>query len=179
MFTGYVNFKIKPEYSSETELVALVNDFRQQVRAGEIDYDDYNQFLRTYGQSYLDIETPKFGHNIAYMFQYQLGYMYWRYFMWNFVGRQNDVQGKYDAFNGNWISGIKFIDEMHLGMSQENLPSDVKNNKARNTYYFIPFLLGLLECSFCYISIKNVLGDVGFLPVYRNCHSGLHQCATI
>ncbi len=148
MFTGYVNFKIKPEYSSETELVALVNDFRQQVRAGEIDYDDYNQFLRTYGQSYLDIETPKFGHNIAYMFQYQLGYMYWRYFMWNFVGRQNDVQGKYDAFNGNWISGIKFIDEMHLGMSQENLPSDVKNNKARNTYYFIPFLLGLFGMFF-------------------------------
>lgn len=148
MFTGYVNFKIKPEYSSETELVTLVNNFRQQVRAGEIDYDDYNQFLRTYGQSYLDIETPKFGHNIAYMFQYQLGYMYWRYFMWNFVGRQNDVQGKYDAFNGNWISGIKFIDEMHLGMSQDNLPSDVKNNKARNTYYFLPFLLGLFGMFF-------------------------------
>ena len=148
MFTGYVNFKIKPEYSSETELVALVNDFRQKVRAGEIDYDDYNQFLRTYGQSYLDIETPQFGDNIAYMFQYQLGYMYWRYFMWNFVGRQNDVQGKYDAFNGNWISGIKFIDEMHLGMSQDNLPGDVKNNKARNTYYFLPFLLGLIGMFF-------------------------------
>ncbi|MFO7721413.1 MAG: hypothetical protein R6W85_13380, partial [Gillisia sp.] len=71
------------------------------------------------------------------------GYMYWRYFMWNFVGRQNDVQGQYSDLNGNWLSGIKFIDEMRLG-SQDNLPSDVKNNKARNTYYFLPLILGLI-----------------------------------
>jgi hypothetical protein len=70
--------------------------------------------------------------------------MYWRYFMWNFTGRQNDVQGKYDDFNGNWISGIDFIDEIHLGMSQDNLPTDVLENKARNTYYFLPLLLGLV-----------------------------------
>jgi hypothetical protein len=148
MFTGYVDFRIKPEYRSEPELVALVNDFRTRIRNGEIDYEDYNTFLRTYGQSYLDVDTPSFASNIAYMIQYQLGYMYWRYFMWNFTGRQNDIQGKLDDFNGNWISGINFIDEWHLGMSQENLPSDVKNNKGRNTYYFLPFLLGLLGMLF-------------------------------
>jgi hypothetical protein len=148
MYTGYVDFRIKAEYRSEPELAALVNDFRSRVRAGEIDYDDYNQFLRTYGQSYLDVDTPSFASNIAYMIQYQLGYMYWRYFMWNFTGRQNDIQGKLDNFNGNWISGINLIDEWHLEMSQENLPSDVKNNKGRNTYYFLPFLLGLLGMLF-------------------------------
>lgn len=63
--------------------------------------------------------------------------------MWNFVGKQNDIQGRYDYLDGNWLSGIKFIDELHLG-SQENLPTDVLNNKGRNVYYFIPFILGLI-----------------------------------
>jgi hypothetical protein len=63
--------------------------------------------------------------------------------MWNFVGRQNDIQGRYDSQDGNWMSGIKFMDELHLG-SQDNLPADVLKNKGRNTYYFLPFLLGLI-----------------------------------
>jgi tetratricopeptide (TPR) repeat protein len=100
--------------------------------------------LRRYAQQYFIVEKPSFGDNLAYMLQYQFGYMYWRYFMWNFAGRQNDVQGKYDDFNGNWISGIPFIDEWHLGMSQDNLPTDVLDNKARNTYYLLPLLLGLV-----------------------------------
>src|SRR5690606_32064232 len=79
--------------------------------------------------------------NLKFMFRYQFGYMYWRYFMWNFAGRQNDVQGQMDN-NGNWISGIKAIDEKFIG-SQDNLPSDALNNKARNTYFFLPLLLGL------------------------------------
>jgi hypothetical protein len=62
---------------------------------------------------------------------------------WNFVGRQNDIQGKYDYLDGNWLSGITFIDELHLG-SQDNLPSDVLNNKGRNVYFFLPFILGLI-----------------------------------
>lgn len=63
--------------------------------------------------------------------------------MWNFTGRQNDIQGKYDNLDGNWLSGITFIDEMHLG-SQENLPADVLNNKGRNVYFFLPLILGLI-----------------------------------
>jgi hypothetical protein len=67
--------------------------------------------------------------------------------MWNYTGRQNDIQGKYDNLDGNWLSGIPFIDELHLG-SQENLPSDVINNKGRNVYYFLPFILGLIGLIF-------------------------------
>ncbi len=86
---------------------------------------------------------PTFLENIKFMIDYQFGYMYGRYFMWNFVGRQNDIQGHLDIENGNWISGIKPIDEIRLG-SQEMLPDDVKNNKGRNTYFFLPLILGLI-----------------------------------
>jgi hypothetical protein len=101
------------------------------------------------------------------MIEYQFGYMYWRYFMWNFTGRQDDVQGKMDDLHGNWLSGIKFIDELRLG-SQDNLPSDVKNNKARNTYFFLPFLLGLLGLVFQFTKDKKeFLGTLGIFPIYR------------
>ncbi|WP_299056936.1 DUF2723 domain-containing protein [uncultured Polaribacter sp.] len=86
---------------------------------------------------------PTFAENITFMMSYQFGYMYGRYFMWNFVGRQNDIQGNLDVFNGNWISGINFIDEARLG-SQKELPSQVLENKGRNTYYFLPLILGLI-----------------------------------
>ncbi|MBT8325943.1 MAG: DUF2723 domain-containing protein [Winogradskyella sp.] len=155
MFTGLIDFKLKPEYRSQKELVAIVSDFRARLTQGQIDYEDYDQFLRTYGQSYLDVEKPSFLDNIMYMVQYQLGYMYWRYFMWNFAGRQNDIQGRYDQFNGNWISGIKFIDEWHIGLPQYNLPSDVRHNKARNTYYFLPLILGLIGLFFLYHKDKK------------------------
>ncbi len=147
-FTGLLDFKIKPEYQMENEVRALVNDFRKRVAEGRIDYEGYHNFLKQYGQQFLDIEKPSLGKNISYMLEYQLGYMYWRYFMWNFVGKQDDIQGKFDDLHGNWISGIKFIDELHLGMSQDNLPSDVLNNKGRNTYYFLPFILGLIGFMF-------------------------------
>ena len=86
---------------------------------------------------------PTFGENLSFMISYQFGYMYGRYFMWNFTGRQNDVQGNLDMYNGNWISGIDFIDEMRLG-SQQQLPSDVLENKGRIRYYFLPLILGLI-----------------------------------
>ena len=90
---------------------------------------------------------PTFAENIKFMVSYQFGYMYGRYFMWNFVGRQNDIQGRLDIFNGNWLSGIDFIDEARLG-SQETLPWQVLLNKGRNTYYFLPLLLGLIGLFF-------------------------------
>lgn len=108
--------------------------------------EDYHKFLSQFSE-YLDVQKPTFAENIAYLLEYQIGYMYWRYFMWNFTGRQDDIQGKYNDLHGNWLSGIKLIDEWHLG-SQEDLPSDVKNNKARNTYYFLPLLLGLIGLVF-------------------------------
>ncbi|WP_412987873.1 DUF2723 domain-containing protein [Pontimicrobium sp. IMCC45349] len=154
LYSGYLDFNIKSDYRMQNELRGIVADFRKRVSEGLIDYEDYHSFLKTYGQ-YLDIEKPTLGQNIAYLLEYQLGYMYWRYFMWNFTGRQDDIQGKYDM-HGNWISGIKFIDEMHLGFSQDELPSDVLNNKARNTYYFLPLILGLIGLFFLFNKDKKM-----------------------
>ncbi|AUS04879.1 DUF2723 domain-containing protein [Pseudotamlana carrageenivorans] len=154
MFTGFLKFKLKPEYQMENELRASVANFQKDVAMGNVDYEDYNNFLKRF-KDYIDIEKPSLFSNISYLFEYQLGYMYWRYFMWNFTGRQDDIQGRYDN-HGNWISGINFIDEWHLGLPQENLPSDVKNNKARNTYYFLPLLLGLLGFFFLFNKDKKI-----------------------
>lgn len=96
---------------------------------------------------------PSFGENIWFMVQYQFGYMYGRYFMWNFVGRQNDIQGNLDN-NGNWLSGIDAIDEIRLG-SQKNLPSEILDNKGRNTYYFLPLILGLIGVFYHFRTDKN------------------------
>lgn len=88
-------------------------------------------------------QKPTFGENLLFFFRYQLGHMYFRYFMWNFVGRQNDTQSHGSYINGNWISGVNFIDSIRLG-DQSSLPDRYKNNKAHNFYYFLPLLLGLL-----------------------------------
>ena len=137
-----LEFQINPEYSNEDELVQLVTEFRKGFASGEIDLKGYDKFLNTYGE-YLIVEKPSFATNMKFMFQYQFGYMYGRYLLWNFVGRQNDNQGKYDDMNGNWITGIGFIDELLVG-SQKDLTSDMKNNKGRNVYFGLPFILALL-----------------------------------
>ena len=152
-YTGYLDFKIKPRYASESELIDFIKDFEEKINSNEIDYEDFHNFLRQYGQ-FLDIEKPSFISNLYYLFDYQIGYMYWRYFMWNFSGRQDDIQGKMDM-HGNWISGINFVDEWTLGVSQKNLPKDVLNNKARNTYFLLPLILGLIGLYFLYNTNKE------------------------
>ena len=141
-FGNPLEFQINPEYSNEDELIQIVTEFRKGFASGEIDLKGYDKFLTTYGE-YLIIEKPSFASNMKFMFQYQFGYMYGRYLLWNFVGRQNDNQGKYDDMNGNWITGIAFIDELLVG-SQKNLTSDMQNNKGRNIYFGLPFILALL-----------------------------------
>lgn len=86
---------------------------------------------------------PTFAQNLKFFWNYQMIHMYWRYFMWNFVGRQNDLQGHGGITKGNWISGIKGIDEMRLG-PQGELSEGMKANKARNTFYFLPLILGII-----------------------------------
>ena len=152
-YTGYLDFKIKPRYASESELIDFIKDFEEKINSNEIDYEDFHNFLRQYGQ-FLNIEKPSFISNLYYLFDYQIGYMYWRYFMWNFSGRQDDIQGKMDM-HGNWISGINFVDEWTLGVSQKNLPKDVLNNKARNTYFLLPLILGLIGLYFLYNTNKE------------------------
>ena len=154
MYSGFLEFTIKSEYQMQNDLRAVVNDFKDAVAKGDVDYEDYTGFLKKYSR-YIDIQKPSLLKNIYYLFDYQLGYMYWRYFMWNFTGRQDDIQGKFDL-HGNWISGINVIDEYVLGISQDNLPSDVLNNKARNTYYFLPLLLGLIGLFFLFNRDKKL-----------------------
>ncbi len=92
---------------------------------------------------------PTMGANLHYFFDYQMNWMYWRYFMWNFVGRQNQVHSPNpgDIFHGNWESGVKFIDEFRLG-DQSDAPSSLAQDKGKNHYFFLPLLLGLLGLFF-------------------------------
>ena len=87
------------------------------------------------------IRRPTFIENLRFMVSYQFGYMYFRYFMWNFSGRQNDTQGTGGSVNGNWITGIKLLDEPRIGTS--DMPDHIKNDPSRNRYYLLPFLLGV------------------------------------
>ncbi len=93
------------------------------------------------------IYKPTFGENLKFFLTYQVGYMYFRYFMWNFSGRENDTQGTGGILNGQWISGIKVIDALFLG-NQDKLPDSMKNNPSRNAYYMLPLLLGLIGLFF-------------------------------
>lgn len=90
-----------------------------------------------------NITVPTQWENLKFFFAYQLNFMYWRYFMWNFVGRQNDIQSHGEIEHGNWITGISFIDTILVG-DQESLPDELKNNKGRNVYYGLPLLLGII-----------------------------------
>jgi hypothetical protein len=96
------------------------------------------------------LQKPTFGENLRFFFRYQVGFMYLRYFMWNFAGRQNDLQGYGEVYKGNWYSGIKFIDEARLG-PQDRLPSFMKDNPARNRYFMLPLILGLTGLGFHYL----------------------------
>ena len=147
-FTDGLEFTIKREYLGESRLIDIVKDFNQDIRSGSVGVEDLDDFLKDFGP-FLDIQKPTFIQNIAYMFEYQFGYMYWRYFMWNFSGRQDDKQGEYTDLHGNWLTGINFIDDARLG-PQEFIASDSKNNKARNTYFMLPLILGIIGILFHY-----------------------------
>ena len=144
-YYGPLEFRIKSEYLGSEELKTTVGQFKNGLAKGEIDEAGYISFLREF-RDYIEVLPPSILDNIRYMIDFQFNYMYWRYFMWNFSGKQDDIQGRYDN-HGNWLSGFSFIDNPRLG-PQENLPSDIKNNKGRNTYYLLPFFLGLIGIIF-------------------------------
>lgn len=99
-------------------------------------------------------ETPGFAQNLQFFTTYQLGFMYWRYFLWNFAGRQNDFQGQGGIEDGNWISGIKAIDAKRLG-SQSELPESVLTNEGHNVYYGLPLILGIAGLIWLYRKNKQ------------------------
>jgi hypothetical protein len=89
------------------------------------------------------IKVPSMTENIKFFWSYQVNFMYWRYFMWNFAGRQNDIQGHGELEHGNWITGISFLDNLRLG-DQSKLPTELRENKGRNVFYCLPLVLGIL-----------------------------------
>jgi len=103
------------------------------------------------------VYKPTFAENLRFFFTYQIGHMYLRYFFWNFVGRQNDIQGHGEITQGNWLSGINFIDQMRLG-PQTDLPHAMATNKAQNKYYFLPLILGLI--GLYYHAKKNIKDSI-------------------
>ena len=105
------------------------------IKGKKIRYDYCGQTKTEY--------CPTFLENLKFFFSYQVNFMYWRYFMWNFSGRQNDLQSYGDLTKGNWITGIPFIDNAMLG-DQSKLPTELRENKGHNVYYMLPLILGLL-----------------------------------
>jgi hypothetical protein len=150
---GYnkVNGKYVPYYHPEYKYSKEFTTLFPRMYSTEPEHEDvYKYWGRIKGRRYTystgsgkeTIICPTFGENLRFFFRYQVGFMYLRYFMWNFAGRQNDMQGTGNDIYGNWLSGIGFIDEARLGRS-DSLPDDLKNNPGTNKYYFIPLLIGL------------------------------------
>ncbi|MFN8290996.1 MAG: DUF2723 domain-containing protein [Chitinophagaceae bacterium] len=134
----------KPRYRSEDmQLFPRIWDSSNDQYHAET-YADWLNLRDPQTGNYI---APSYADNIQWFFEYQNSLMYWRYFMWNFAGKQNDVQGLGNIRDGNWISGISFIDNKRLG-DQSKLPESIINNKAHNKLYMLPFLLGVLGCVF-------------------------------
>ncbi|MEM6771580.1 MAG: DUF2723 domain-containing protein, partial [Bacteroidota bacterium] len=125
----------------------------------------YKQWMGLDPNAQLPRGRPNMADNVKFFVNYQLGWMYWRYFMWNFSGRQNGEQGYYSWDNsaGNWISGIKPLDEMRLGNLDE-LPEKDKNDPARNTYFLLPFIFGLI--GLFWHSRKSPNAFIGLLTLF-------------
>ena len=116
----------------------------------------------------VQVKTPTMLENIRFFLSYQVNFMYWRYFMWNFAGRQNDIQGNGEWEHGNWLTGIPFLDNLRLG-DQRKLPSDLRENKGHNVFYCLPLLLGLLGLFwqlFCNTKENNYEGEKQFGIVF-------------
>ncbi len=171
---------LNPEYNvvnRETKEIAKTFPSSGQKQA-----TDYAASLNKQagGGAYVVKDAITFSDNLRFFFKYQIGYMYFRYFMWNFAGRQNDIQGTYGNDDGRWISGIPFIDNSHKFFTpdwpQENLSKTMRENKGRNMFFMIPFMIGLIgliytlfrdEKTFWLILV--LFGTTGMLQiVYQN-----------
>lgn len=151
-------------WSGMGEVENEINSLQQQIKQAKTP-NEASELRETLTQ--LKLEKPKFSNNLRFFFDYQLNHMYFRYFMWNFAGRQNDKQGHiYNRnFEGNWISGVPMIDRIRLG-PQDELPKKLKENKGRNVFYFIPFVLGLMGISLLYKKDKKQLLVTGVLFLF-------------
>ncbi len=137
----------QPEYSYNKEFETIFPRMYSPDPDHKTAYEYWGRikgrkYTVTSGGEKATIVRPTFIENIRYFLSYQTGYMYLRYFMWNFAGRQNDIQGNGNPIHGNWISGLKFIDEARLG-DLDDLPADLQSNQGKNKYYLLPLIFGL------------------------------------
>ncbi len=122
---------------------------RMHSHSGLPNFNNHLIGYRQWGDVENENRPPSFIENLKFLFSYQINYMYWRYFMWNFSGRQNDIQGDGGITSGNWITGIPLIDRYVLQLGpQDNIAPDIVNNKGRNQYFMLPLLLGILGIVF-------------------------------
>jgi len=138
-FYEEVGQKKEPKYDPATE--------RFFPRMWENNDQSHAQFYRNY-LNLANGESPTSADNFKYFMGYQMGWMWWRYFMWNYAGRENDFEGQGDPKNGNWVSGIKPIDKMLGRGDMDQMGGGYKDNPARNQLYFLPFILGILGLIF-------------------------------
>ena len=122
-------------YSDRPEHIQAYESWLGGVKGTQIPFDRCGEPIM--------VKMPTQLENIRFFLSYQVNFMYWRYFMWNFAGRQNDIQGNGELEHGNWLTGISFLDNMRLG-NQSLLPTDLRENKGRNVFFCLPLLLGLL-----------------------------------
>ena len=155
-----------PNYASEFKTVfpRMWSSDNRHVNA----YKNWSDFkgkpIRYNGQT---INKPTFGENLKFFFSHQVNFMYFRYLFWNFVGRQNDIQGHGNFTDGNWISGITFIDNMRLGeQGDDKLPEHMANNPARNKFFFLPLILGLVGLWFQFKKDKKDFSIVMMLYLF-------------
>ncbi len=131
MYWGYPEIKIKGEFAGEPQIENLVADLKKAQESGDISISDYSKY-----NEYIDILPPTLGQNIGYFMDFQVGDMFVRYLLWNFVGKQNDKEWHGDSYKGNWEDGI-------VRNSKRDLPEQY-TNKGTNHYFFLPLILGLI-----------------------------------
>ncbi len=169
---------LRPEFNVTTREHEVVKTFPS---SGQRQAEEYAASLnKTGGNQYYVRDAISFKDNVVFFFKYQIGYMYFRYFMWNLAGKQDDIQGTYQNDNGRWISGIPFIDNSHKFFTpdwpQENLSKTMLKNKARNKFYMIPFMLGLVGLIYTFFKNEKTFwillvffGTTGILQIiYQN-----------
>lgn len=139
----------KSEVAYEPQFTMLFPRMYSSQKGHPDAYKEWSNFkgtpLRTIGRDGKPeiIHKPTMGENLRFFADYQVNWMYWRYFLWNFAGRQNDVQGHGNIVDGNWLSGFSFIDAQRLG-NQDEVPANMENNKGKNRLYLLPLLLGVI-----------------------------------
>lgn len=152
----FIGYDIKPVYANEDKMLfpRVWDGSNDQGHA-----DFYRDWL-----GLAEGEKPNMADNVSFFMGYQMNWMYWRYFMWNFAGKQNDVQGftPGNVRDGNWLSGVSFIDNWRLG-NQDAMPDALKNNKANNKLFFLPLILGIMGLIYQYFANRRDFIVVGLL----------------